>query len=275
MFDLAVEGIRNLSRAGLFRRHKVIRESLGGIADGSNVVFRTAYSPLVEAEGITVYLSGGSISSGSYLVDYDTGTVIFGSAPSAQPQADYYHANLTTREFKQILLDGFDLMEMFWRRGLRISSGSAAFQEGTEDDDHLYVVDSAMADPACGNSTFSQSRAQVALLRVCALIAYLDNLLMAAADEDIDIREDRGLTVKRSHRTPNIERALNAKLAELRRALDTAQAESYTSGEQWGGYFKSPATQGYLSAFEWQEYSKQNDLRALYRYSISGTTKAW
>jgi len=275
MFDLAVEGVRILSRAGLFRRHKVIRESLGGIADGSNTVFRTAYSPLVEAEGVTVYLSGGSYSSGSYTVDYDTGTVIFNSAPSAQPQMDYYHANLTTREFKQILLDGFDLMEMFWRRGLRVSSGSVTFQEGTEDDDHLYVVDGSMSDPACGNSTFSQSRAQIALLRVCALIAYLDNLLVSAADEDIDIREDRGLTVKRSHRTSNIERALNAKLAELRRALETAQSESYTSGEQWGAYLKSPATQGYLSAFEWQEYSKQNDLRALYRYSISGTVRAW
>lgn len=275
MFDLAVEGVRNLSRAGLFRRHKVIRESLCGIADGSNTVFRTAYSPLVEAEGVTVYLSGGSYSSGSYMVDYDTGTVIFNSAPTAQPQIDYYHANLTTREFKQILLDGFDLMEMFWRRGLRVSSGSTTFREGTEDDDHLYVVDSAMADPVCGDTTFSQSRAQIALLRVCALVAYLDNLLMSAADEDIDVREDRGLTIKRSHRAQNIERALNAKLTELARALETAQAEVYTDGSQWGSYIKSPATQGYLSAYEWQEYSKQNDLRGLYRYSVSGIVRSW
>ena len=79
MYNLSIEGVRELSRSGLFRKAKVVREPLDGIPDSSNLVFRTQYKPLTETEDVTIFntVSGGSVSSGSYTVDYDTGTVLF------------------------------------------------------------------------------------------------------------------------------------------------------------------------------------------------------
>ena len=144
MYNLSIEGVRELSRSGLFRKAKVVREPLDGIPDSSNLVFRTQYKPLTETEDVTIFntVSGGSVSSGSYTVDYDTGTVLFtdNAAPASQPATSYHWANLTTREFKQILLDGFDTMEAIFPRGWRVSSGSVTYTAATEDDTDIFIV---------------------------------------------------------------------------------------------------------------------------------------
>jgi len=270
-YNLSIEGVRELSRSGLFRKAKVVREPLDGIPDSSNLVFRTQYRPLTEAEDVAVYdtVSGGSVSSGSYTVDYDTGTVLFtdNAAPSSQPAISYHWANLTTLEFKQILLDGFDTMEAIFPRGWRVSSGSVTYTAATEDDTSIFVVSGdSIADPATGDYTFSTSRTQLAFYQCCCRIAYLDTRMISSAEDDIDYREDRGISVTRTKRTPNLERAFDKEWQKMLRYLEGVYGDYYTDAARYGQYHSSPATESYLSLMEWQEESKFLDLRALYRY---------
>lgn len=265
-YDIAVDGVRELSRCGLFRKAKVVREPLDGIPDGSNLVFRTQYKPLTETEDVTVFntVSGGSTSSGSYTVDYETGVVLFtdNAAPSSQPAISYHWANLTTREFKQILLDGFDTMEAIFPREWRVSSGSVIYVAATEDDANIFVVSGdSIADPG-----FSGSRTQLAFYQCCCRVAYLDTRMISSAEDDIDYREDRGISVTRTKRTPNLERAFDKEWQKLLRYLEGVYAEYYSASDRYGQYFSSPATEGYLSVHEWQYYSKLMDLRTTYRF---------
>ena len=266
MYNIATDGVRELSRCGLFRKVKVVREPLDGIPDGSNLVFRIQYRPLTETEDVTVFntVSGGSVSSGSYTVDYDTGTVLFtnNAAPSSQPAISYHWANLTTREFKQVLLDGFDTMEAIFPRGWRVSSGSVTYVAATEDDTDIFVVSGdSIADPG-----FSDSRTQLAFYQCCCRIAYLDTRMISSAEDDIDYREDRGISVTRTKRTPNLERAFDKEWQKMLRYLEGVYTEHYSASDRYGQYFSSPATEDYLQRLEWQEESKFLDLRALYRY---------
>lgn len=270
-YDLAVDGTRDLSRSGLFRKEKVVREPLDGIPDGSNLVFRTQYAPLTETETVTVHstISGGAVTSGSYTVEYDTGTVLFtdNAAPSSQPAISYHWANLTTYEFKQILLDGFDTMEAIFPRGWRVSSGSVTYAAATEDDANIFVVAAAsVADPATGDYSFSTSKTQLAFYQCCCRIAYLDNRMITSAEDDIDYREDRGISVTRTKRTPNLERAFDKEWQKMLRYLEGVYDDHYSGADRYGQYLSSPATEDYLQKMEWQYYSKQQDLRTVYRF---------
>ena len=271
MYNLSNEGVRELSRSGLFRKEKVVREPLDGIPDGSNLVFRTSFKPIDSSEDVTVYsaVSGGSISSGCYTVDYDTGTVIFTSnaAPTSQPAIDYHWINITNREMKQVLIDGFDTMEAIWPRGWQLSAGSTTYSPADEDSTDIFVVSGEnVNDPSCGDTVFSKSRVNRALYQCCCRLAYLNARLITAAEDDIDYREDRGITVTRSKRTPNLERAFNAEMKKMLRYLWQAWQKYYDEDDLYGRYYSSPATEDYLASYEWQYYSKLQDLRTTYKY---------
>lgn len=269
LYNLATDGVRELSRSGLFREEKVVREPLDGIPDGTNLVFRTSFAPLVSGQDVTVFdsMSGGSMSAGSYAVDHDTGTVLFTSAPASQPAISYYWSNLTQRQFLQALIDGFDVMEAFWPRGWQLSSDSAVYAAADEDDAAIYVVAGQnVNDPDCGDAAFSASRPSRAIYQCCCRIAYLDGRMIMAAEDDIDYREDRGISVKKSHRVASMGRALEAEFRKLDRMMREAFANFYDDEDIYGRYYSSPATETYLASYEWQYYSKLQDLRVTYRF---------
>ena len=89
MYDLKAGGVADLSRSVLFRSRTIKRDGLSGLVDGSNKVFRTTYYPLLSSVDIIIYTSGSVVSADDYSVDYDTGAVIFDTAPAVQPEADY------------------------------------------------------------------------------------------------------------------------------------------------------------------------------------------
>jgi len=274
LYDLAVDGVRDLARSGLFNQETEYREPLDGIPDGSNLLFRTQYRPVLSTETVTVYssMSGDTVSSGSYTVDHDSGSVLFTSnaAPSSQPAISYTWANQTLRQFKQILIDGFTTMEMLVHRGWRLSSGSYTYSAATEDDANIFVVGaSGLSDPACGDVTFSTSRAQTGFFQCCCRLAYLNNRLLQSAEHDIDYREDRGATITRTKRTPNLERAFNVEWQKMLRYIESVYDEVYDDADRYGDYITPLATEFYLSDYEWQEASRLLDLRELYKYDIA------
>lgn len=274
-YDLASEGVRDLARSGLFSVQKEYREPLDGIPDGSNLLFRTQYRPIVEVwdDPLVVYesMSGGSMSSGSYTVDLDTGSVLFtdNAAPTSQPAITYHWANQTELQFLQILMDGFSTMELLINRGWRLSSGSVTYDAADEYDANIFVVSSSdVSDPATGDTSFSLSKTQVGFFQCCCRLAYLNNRLLRSAEDDIDYREDRGVTVTRTKRTPNLERAFQVEWQKMLRYIEQVWDEIYTDADRYGDYIQSPATEFYLAEYEWQEASKLLNLRELYRYRM-------
>ena len=267
MYDLAVDGVRDLARSGLFERQTEYREPLDGIPDGSNLLFRTQYRPILSTEDVTVHLSmsGGSVSSGSYTVDHDSGSVLFTSnaAPTTQPAVSYTWANQTLRQFKQILMDGFTTMELLIHRGWRLSSSSATYSMADEDDTNIFVVGASdLLDP----SDFSLSKTQIGFFQCCCRLAYLNNRLLQAAEHDIDYREDRGISVTRTRRAPNLERAFQVEWQKMLKYIEAVNEEVYAGADLYGDYIEPPATEFYLSDYQWQEASKLLNLRELYKY---------
>ena len=270
-YDLGVQGVRDLSRSGLFNKENEYREPLDGIPDGSNLLFRTQYRPILPTEGLIVYdaMSGGSLSSGSYAVDHDSGSVLFtdNAAPTSQPAISYTWANQTLRQFRQILVDGFTTMEMLLHRGWRLSSGSDVYSAADEDDDYILVVGASdLNDPSCGAVTFSTSKTQVGFFQTCCRLAYLNSRILQSAEHDIDYREDRGASVVRTKRTPNLERAFNVEWQKMMRFIEAVYDEVYDDTDRYGSYITPLATEFYLSNYEWQEASRALNLRELYKY---------
>jgi len=270
-YDLTVDGVRDLSRSGLFALQAEYREPLDGIPDGSNLLFRTQYRPVLSSEDVTVYLSmsGGSVSSGSYTVDYDSGSVLYNTAPTQQPAISYTWANQTLRQFKQILMDGFTTMELLVQRGWRLSSSFVTYSAADEDDTNIYVVGSSdLSDPETGDATFSTSKTQIGFFQCCCRLAYLNHRLLRAAEDDIDYREDRGISVTRTRRTPNLEAAFQVEWQKMTKYLEAVWEEIYDDADVYGDYIEPPATEFYLSDYQWQEASKLLNLRELYKYDI-------
>ena len=273
-YDLAVDGVRDLSRSGLFKKETEYREPLDGIADGSNLLFRTQYRPILSTESLIVYesMSGDPVSSGSYAANYDTGSILFTSnaPPSQQPAISYTWANQTLRQFKQILMDGFATMELLVHRGWRLTSSIGTYSAADEDDSNIYVVGSGdLNDPTTGDTTFSLSKTQVGFFQCCCRIAYINNRLLRAAEDDIDYREDRGISVTRTGRAPNLERAFQVEWQKMQKYIETVYEEIYDAADIYGDYIAPLATEFYLSDYEWQEASRLLNLREMYKYSIS------
>lgn len=272
-YDLASDGVRDLARSGLFSLQKEYREPLDGIPDGSNLLFRTQFRPIIGSEPLTVFdgMSGGSLSSGSYTIDAETGSILFtdNAAPASQPAITYWWANQTSRQFRQILMDGFTTMELLINRSWRLSSSLVAYAAADEDDANIYVVGpSDLLDPAAGSTSFSLSKTQVGFFQCCCRLAYLNHRLLRSAEDDIDYREDRGVTVTRTKRTPNLEAAFQVEWQKMLRYIEQVWDEIYVTSDRYGAYVQSPATESYLANYEWQEASMLLNLRELYRFRM-------
>jgi hypothetical protein len=214
-------------------------------------------------------MSGGSTSSGSYTVDFDSGSVLYNIAPSTQPAISYTWANQTLRQFIQILMDGFTTMELLLHRGWRLSSSFATYSAADEDDTNIYVVGASdLSDPDTGDATFSTSKTQVGFFQCCCRLAYLNHRLLRAAEDDIDYREDRGISVTRTKRAPNLETAFQVEWQKMTKYLEAVWEEIYDDADVYGDYIEPPATEFYLSDYQWQEASKLLNLRELYKYDI-------
>jgi hypothetical protein len=267
VYDLAVDGMRDIKRFVTIRR--VARDPLSGIVDGSNRHFFSTYSPIYQSvSSISLFEGTTPVSSGSYQTDYDGGLVAVDIAPSQQLYATYDLCQHTNTELKRILMSAFDHMEAELARGFRLSSGSLAFVEATEDSTNIYVVGkSGVTDPVCGSLVFSTSRIQRGLLWACIEYTLSLRKLDAAADGFM-WREDRGITVDKSRMTQGRLSQLEFINKRVKFYRMAAADEYYTGADHLGRYVSSPATKEYLYDHEWQEQSKDEDWRGTYAGKI-------
>jgi len=262
MYDLMVDGYRDIKRFVEIR--KVGRDPLSGILDGSNRLFFTTYSPLMYGADMTLYDGDGTVSSGSYFVDHETGEVYVDAAPSSQLMATYFLCEYPQSRMTRFLMQAFHDMESRLHRGWRLSSGSVEYESATEDSDHIYIVDKGSnADPVAGQLSFSTSWVQFGF--------YLANLEYAIAMSKMNEaaggflwREDRGITVDKSRVASG--RALSLQFIEERlKRYTMAASDEYYNGTQYGSYQQSPVTEHYAYDYEWQTASKAYGYRSSIR----------
>jgi len=256
MYNLLVEGVRDLSRhTTLLQQRRVSHDPLSGIVDGSNAIFHTQYFPLLTSGSFIAYVSGSVVGVAS--IDYDTGTAVLASAPASQPTADYTFTPFTTRQQVSLLISGFDQMQARWDRDWTLSSGSTSYIPPTEDDPAIYVgqVDrttDSLADPPCsGSLPFSILRTQVGFYLACCEYTYLFSQLVGTALTGIAYRERAGAQLDRTRIPGNLKLALDVAEAGLNRAMQAAQDEYYTAGEQYGDVILPEHSIGYTTLFDW------------------------
>lgn len=255
MYDLRVDGLRDLARRKVIRTRKVYRDPLTGVLNGVNVVFRSTYYPIGSSGSMFLHDSSGSPMVAAHSVDYDTGTVTFVSAPSSQPMGTYVHQPLTDGEMVDLLISGFDEMQGRWHRPFYLSSNASTYAVATGSEAHIYIVTrdgNSVADPASGARTFSAERVQIGLYMLCCDLAFLQDRSSELAVTAFRFREERGPLVDQSRMPSNVERAVDRLSEKIKRALDIAYGQYYGSEAPWGGYARPVTTAEYEDLYDWQ-----------------------
>lgn len=260
MYDLNTEGFQDIKRFVDIER--VSREPLSGVLDKSNLVFRTAYSPILTSGSITIYQGSYEVPSASYSVDYDSGTIVLDEPPNEQLRATYDVCEYTNMRLRRILMNGFYDMEALLTRNYRLSSGSTTYAAATESSDHLYIVDaSAVQDPVTGSYTFSTASIQRGFYVACVEAALWFYRLDIAA-KGFMWREDRGITVDKSRMAAGRATAMEFVLERRKRYCDAASLQQYGTAV-YGGWIGNPVTYEYVYDHEWQQQSIDLDYRSL------------
>lgn len=248
-YDLTIQGYADFTRqTSIFSQRKISRDPLSGVVDGSNTIFGANYYPILTSGSFLVYSSGSLVSG---VADYDTGEITLDAAPLDQPRATYQFTPYTSQQTTRILMEGFYEMEARWSRGYTLidSSGSPA----TETSPSILIVDRTTgSDPQCGPTLFSVSAAQVGFFQACVRYQFLALQLVDSAIGDYMYRDSRLLTIDKSKRPENIERALNAAEERIRNAMEQAQIEQITDGSNFGGAGGVQPSIDYQINFEWQ-----------------------
>jgi hypothetical protein len=260
MYDLYVDGLRDLARSQLFRRIRRVREGMVGLTDGVNRVFRTVYAPLFSAATTQIYSSGSLLSSGSYSLDVEAGYIELVTPLTAglQPQATYEQVDLTTTQQKDLLFRAVEEMELRWPRGYRRSSTSATYTAATGDEDHVYVMDGTLvADPVVGSTTFGSSLVQHAFLIGCVEYLLLLTQAQYAAPNEFSFREDRGVAIDRKGIPAAIEAALSRQEKRLAYLVRQAQEESYGLAGL-GGYLSHPQSTDNQENYDWLTAARES-----------------
>jgi len=266
MYDLRVDGVRDFGRSTLFTRRTINRDPMGGVLDGTNRTFRTTYYPIQSSGSISFFVSSGSaLGLSADSIDYDTGTVVFASAPAYQPYASYTYSQLTDDEVVDILMAGFDEMQSRWSdRAFYLSSDSSTFTQATGAESHIYIVTksgSAVSDPLCGGLAFSTVRVQVAFYMMCCEYRYMATRADVLAGTAFRFSEARGPSVDQSRMPINMEAALERLNDRVNKIQELAEAQHYTGTEPWGGYVAPVASSEYLDVMQWQDEARDQSDR--------------
>jgi hypothetical protein len=254
MYDLLVQGYRAFARTTLFDQRSIALDPLAGRLTGTNRVFRTGFFPLLTSGSLTVTDSSGSVLSG--VADYNTGVVTLDGVPALQPLANYTYTPLTTTQTTQVLIRGFEDMELRFPRNWKLvtaQGGPLAIESSLA----ILVADSTGSNPNCNGILFDASPLQMAFLHLCTRFAYLSTQHDTAAITDYSYKESRGTAIDKSRRPGNLNDLLRRLNGEIEGMLPSVQEDFY-GGANYGGAVVGPFTTDYLENFYWQDDARVN-----------------
>lgn len=253
MYELLTQGISDLARSSqLLDLRKIVRDSLSGPIDGSNTVFVGNYAPALASGSNALFV--GTVQQTLYTFNPVAAQFVFTTAPaanSAQIYANYTYSSLDSDTVIRLLFLGFDQMESFWSRGLRLSSSSSSYSAATESSSTIYIVGSSdTSDPTSNGVYFSTSRKQIAFYMKCCQYAYYIQRMYEEAAGGLSYKEAGGMAVNTEARARNLKLLLDMLMKELETILAAAQADW---GSALGFAIHSPQSADYQENFAWQD----------------------
>lgn len=214
-----LEGLSWLSRP-------VGGQALEGLTDGTNRVFRVPFAPIATSPAPAFYTLGSATRTTLVVssTNYDTGEVIFASAPATTPFCDYTVLAVTGRILANASVNGFAEMQVRWRRSIFIYNGNVSGSSTSQ-------VDTEFADSAVQN----------AFLNRCAEYELCRMLATDATFNAVSYREERmgGLLVDTSKRPKDWDTLLKSLLELLRTTEDAARSEMGES-DGFGTFLPGP-----------------------------------
>jgi hypothetical protein len=200
---------------------RVVQEPVVGLVDGSNTRFNLASPPAVSATASFITSAGAAVTPSS--VDYDSGALLLGTAPTTSIYASYTHSLLSNSDAYGLFEEGFSLMESMWSRTYYLLV--------TGDVKVISSSVSAVVDPVILTSTFSSRVPQTALVADCMFYAWVNSALAEATYNAMAVREQRasGLQIDRT-RQPDAFKSL-IEMAEKRLASSLVYAMTDAGAE--------------------------------------------
>lgn len=251
MYDLFINGKRDIERNLIFRKQKVSHDPLVGDIDGVNKIFFTTMSPLLSEDTTTIYSSGSILDKTVYSLDTDTGCIVFNYAPTEQPRATYTQVDLTSLQIKQVLIEGFNTLEADIQQGWRLSSNDSVYTEANEESEHAYIVTPEIKEPVIASFPFSMSTISIRTLMCSVELVILMNRLHNASFSSFSYREDRGIAVDKTRMTQNIQIVIEEKNKELSNLKEYLKEALY-GNSSLGGYISNPKSLDYTENFDWR-----------------------
>lgn len=205
--------------AAMLRRNpwmaqRVAQEPIVGLVDGANTRFNLASPPAVTASATFITSAGATVVPTA--LDYDSGALLLGSAPTASIYASYTHSLLSSTDAYGLFEEGFALMESTWPRSYYLVA--------TGDVKSISSSASTVVDPVILTSTFSVRVAQTALVADCMFYTWVNSALAEATYNAMAVREQRasGLQIDRT-RQPDAFKLI-VEMAEKRLAASLVNA---------------------------------------------------
>jgi|WetSurMetagenome_2_1015567.scaffolds.fasta_scaffold282765_1 hypothetical protein len=201
--------LRNLS----WMQRSIAGQYLEGLADGTNCIFRIPFAPIV-AYPVPLFYELDSGAKSILTVDainYDSGEVIFATAPESIPLGDYFAQAVSNAALTTASTMGFAEMQVRWPRTLYIYDGGIS----SEPDQSVSTV-------------FATSVVQNAFLNRCAEYELYRSLSTAAVMGALSYREERmgGLLVDTTKQPKDWASLLESLQGTLKSTEDAARSEA-------------------------------------------------
>jgi hypothetical protein len=193
---------------------RVVQEPIIGLVDGVNARFNLASPPAVNYSA--TFITSAGVAVVPTVLDYDSGALLLGTAPTTSIYASYTHSLLSNSDAYGLFEEGFSLMESMWSRTYYLVS--------TGDVKAISSSQSTVVDPVILTSTFSSRVPQTALVADCMFYSWVNSALAEATYNAMAVREQRasGLQIDRT-RQPDAFKSL-IEMAEKRLASSLVYA---------------------------------------------------
>lgn len=206
---------------------RVVQEPVVGLVDGVNTRFNLASPPGVAYTATLIRSDGVAVVPSS--IDYDSGALVLGSAPTTSIYASYTHSLLSNSDASGLFEEGFALMESLWSRSYYIVATGDVWAVSS---DSLTII-----DPVISTSTFSSRVRQTTFMVDCMYYAWVQSALAEATYNAMAVREQRasGLQIDRTRQPDAFKSMIEMAEKRLENSMLFAMEDAGAVSDFYGG----------------------------------------
>ena len=243
-YSIDENAVTDIKRRLLWLSKSYAMQPLAGMVDGTNHIFSLMDVP-VDSASLHLYEGSGTEVTAFTLVDDETGSISFATAPTVQVYATYKKQAITDTRLAELAVDAFMEMESRYPRGWCLYND-------------LYVSSSAseLVDPDVGSGqTFSTSLIQRQFFLLCFEYTMAVQQEREATLNAVSIREDRlsGAAVDTTKSPDAHRKSVDA----LDKRINLILGQILTGGSNFGGFVPGAQSDEYAEGWDWWSNSQQ------------------